>query len=57
MAERLKKMLQAFAGHRTAEMSRKYARGADQRRLAAGAVRAIVVPLAESEKKRKGEER
>jgi integrase len=38
------KMLQAFAGHRTAEMSRKYARGADQRRLAASAVRAIVVP-------------
>jgi integrase len=51
------KMLQAFAGHRTAEMSRKYARGADQRRLAAGAVRAIVVPLADHEKKRKEEER
>ena len=41
------KMLQAFAGHKTAEMSRKYARGADQRRLAAGAVQAIVVPCGE----------
>jgi integrase len=41
------KMLQAFAGHKTAEMSRKYARGADQRRLAAGAVHAIVVPISE----------
>jgi integrase len=40
------KMLQALAGHKTAEMSRKYARGADQRRLAADAVRAIVVPIA-----------
>ncbi len=45
------KMLQAFAGHRTAEMSRKYARGADQRRQAAGAVRAIVMPIAGGAKK------
>ena len=51
------KMLQAFAGHRTAEMSRKYARGADQWRLAAGAVRVIVVPLTDCEKKRREEER
>jgi hypothetical protein len=36
------KMLQAFAGHGTAEMFRKYIRGADQRRLAVRAVRAIV---------------
>lgn len=41
------KMLQAYAGHKTAEMSRKYARGADQRRLAAGAVQAIAVPTGE----------
>ncbi len=41
------KMLQAFAGHKTAEMSRKFARGADHRRLAAGAVQAIVVPIGE----------
>jgi integrase len=44
------KMLQALAGHKTAEMSRKYARGADQRRLAADAVRAIVVPIAGQQK-------
>jgi integrase len=47
------KMLQAFAGHKTAEMSRKYARGADQRRLAAGAVRAIVMPIADEGRKGK----
>jgi integrase len=45
-------MLQALLGHKTPNMTRKYARGANQKRMASGAVRAIVVPI--GEKKRPG---
>lgn len=39
------KALQALAGHATPQMTARYTRGADQRRLAAAAVGAIVVPI------------
>ncbi len=39
------KMLQALTGHKTANMAQKYARGANQRKLAGEAVRAIIVPM------------
>lgn len=48
------KMLQAMTGHKTSAMVSKYSRGADQQRLAASAVRAIVVPIAPKVDKRKG---
>jgi integrase len=47
------KMLQAMSGHQTAEMVRRYARGADQRILAGQAVRAIRVPIAPKVAKRR----
>lgn len=46
------KMLQAMTGHVTTAMVSKYSRGANQKRLAAGAVRAIVVPMAAKAKRK-----
>lgn len=37
--------VQALAGHKTPAMSKHYARGADRKRLAASAAKAIVVPM------------
>ncbi|MBN8901417.1 MAG: hypothetical protein BGO51_10440 [Rhodospirillales bacterium 69-11] len=45
------KMIQALLGHKTGQMSQRYARGAEQRRLAADAVRAIVIPAGQSRDK------
>ncbi len=39
------KMIQALLGHLIAGASQRYARGADQRRLASAAVHAIVLPI------------
>ena len=39
------RMLQSLAGHRTSRMAEHYSRGADQKRMAAAAVDALVVPL------------
>lgn len=39
------KQLQSLLGHLTGEMSRKYARGAEQRRLARSAAEGIIVPI------------
>lgn len=48
------KMLQGLGGHKTVAMVQRYTRGADQQRLAAGAVRSIVVPIAPRVRKTKG---